>query len=86
MSDMPKGWSQKSLSELLDNAQINRVTAILNGSGDDIAKTRALKDYLNQFREQLEAKGVLPDFLAYAIMHVASNPRIGSYLDNFGNN
>jgi hypothetical protein len=34
---------------------------------NEIEQTKKLKEYYGTLREQLERKGILPDFLAYAV-------------------
>jgi hypothetical protein len=70
------GWKQTSLQDLLTKDQIQAVVDILNRPNlDDIAQTKLLKDYLRQYAQQLEAKGVLPDYLAYVLIHQADQIR-----------
>lgn len=56
------------LSELLNDGQINRVTEILDSKGYIWERDKELKKYLSQFRSELEAKGVLPEYLAYVLI------------------
>lgn len=66
-----KKWTKKKLGDLLTEDQIQRVADILNSDIDDIQRVAELKLYLGQFREQLESKQVLPEYLAYALVHEA---------------
>jgi hypothetical protein len=57
------------LHSILNNSQVQAVVDIVNRQSlDDIARTKLLKQYLAQFKMQLEAKGLLPDYFAYLIM------------------
>lgn len=65
-----------TLQDLLTKDQLQAVVDILNRPNlDDIAQTRLLKDYLRQFDQQLQAKGVLPDYLAYLLLANAAQIR-----------
>lgn len=67
MSETPKGWNKIALGDLLDEAQIEGVLAIMREPCSDYQKTAKLKDFLRPYAAQLEAKGVLVDYLAYAL-------------------
>lgn len=54
-----------TLAELVTKKQSEEILAILNSSDDSIERTRKLSAYLNTLREQLEKKGVVPEYLAY---------------------
>lgn len=57
------------LSELLNDEQIKMVTKILNRKDTpDTLKTSELKLYLEKYRVELEAKGVLPEYLSYVLI------------------
>lgn len=58
-------YRMMKLSDILDDEQIRVVVGILNGAGDSVKKAAALKSYLGGFRKKLEAKEVLPEYLAY---------------------
>lgn len=62
------------IGELLTPEQIQKVVDILNSSQDTTVLARQLKDYLRPLTKELEAKGVLPDYLAYVL--VASRAQI----------
>lgn len=63
-----ESWKTVRMDELLTEDQIKMVTEILNQGGTDFEKTHAIRKYLEQFKDQLEAKGVLHDYLAYVIV------------------
>jgi len=66
---LPEGWSSIRLGDLLTDQQIKRVVRLVNDpKTGDHAKTQALKACLRSFGPQLEAKGVVPDYLAYWLM------------------
>lgn len=63
-----------SLGELLTEEQGREVVRIMSESKDDAEMTARLKKYLAQFKDQLEAKGVVPEYLAYAIPYFVNHP------------
>jgi len=69
MSQNTKDWKTMKLGDILTEVQIAETMEILNAPHGKIhgEATNKLKAYYSQFREQLEAKGVLPEFLAYAV-------------------
>jgi hypothetical protein len=69
MADLPKGWKQMKLGEILTPEQIAHTVQVMKSGASEIEKTRQLKEYYGQFKAQLEAKGILPEFLAYAAPH-----------------
>lgn len=56
-----------AIGELLTPAQCEDVRQILLTETDPIAVTRKLRDYFVPLRDQLEAKGMLPEYLAYVL-------------------
>jgi hypothetical protein len=56
----------KSLGELFDNAELKQVKTLLQQG-----KNEELKRYLNEPKQSqnLERKGVLPDYLYYVLLH-----------------
>lgn len=56
------------LTELLDDEQIKGVEGILKEYDGSNVMTLALIRYLSQFRAELEAKGVVPEYLAYVLI------------------
>jgi hypothetical protein len=65
----PQGWRSVALSKLLTSEQVKCVLTIVNENKNSLERTQRLKAYLKPLAKELEAKGVLPDFLAYAIEH-----------------
>jgi hypothetical protein len=63
----PKGWKAVKLGDILNEAQGRAVCDILNRPISDREKTKAIREYLEDFKEELEAKGFVVDFLAHAI-------------------
>lgn len=57
---------QVRLDELLPDEMINE---IMRAGKRGTLTIAWLKDFLGQHREMLEAKGVLPEYLAYVIAH-----------------
>jgi hypothetical protein len=69
-------WQQRSLGDFLNSDQIHAVIDILNRPNlDQIAQTKLIKQYLAKFATQLEAVGVLPDYLAYVLIANADKLR-----------
>ena len=60
-------WSRVPLVELVSDEEAKAICDIINGEQDSINRVRKLSTYLQTLREKLEAKGVLPEFLAYAV-------------------
>ena len=63
-----------TLGELLEKDQIARVKQIFAAAAKSRASDQqliqSLKEYLGTLDKQLQDKGVLPDFLAYYLMHM----------------
>lgn len=62
-----------SLDQLLTMDQLRKVMAIYDKHGNSPEGARALKTYLNTFKAELEAKGVLPDYAAYLLLFTLDN-------------
>lgn len=74
--ELPPGWKNTTLGEILNPEQLHGAVDIINRiQNDDIALTQALKKYLVQFSADLEKKGVVPDYLAYLLTHLAPQLR-----------
>lgn len=60
------------LGQLLTDEQIEQVLDIIQHTArhERIAK---LKEYLGQFKAELEHKGVVADYLAYMVEHLVQN-------------
>jgi hypothetical protein len=56
------------ISDLLTMEQMKDICDIYNEADNDMDAFRQSKIYLNNIKEQLEAKGVVPDYLAYALL------------------
>lgn len=65
---MSKNTKTMQLGEILTPEQCDEVARICETETDDHIVPK-LKQYLAQFTEQLEAKGVLPDYLAYLLYY-----------------
>ena len=58
------------LTDLLTEEQLNEVERILKQHGEDMLEaSNHLRRYLEAFKTQLEAKGVVPGYLAYVIVY-----------------
>lgn len=65
-----------SLDQILSPKQLGEISTIIANAGDDeITQVRALKKYLAEHKEMLEAQGVVPEYLAYAIIYSRSTGR-----------
>ena len=69
-------WDTKPLGEILNTERLEQVRVICSSHrNDSLAMVKALKAYFATFADELEIKGVLPDFLAYAIVaKLSENP------------
>lgn len=63
---LPKDWKQIPITEILSPEEIKATEKIFRTKPDK-DQIKALKDYLIPLKEKLEAKGLLPEFLAYAL-------------------
>ena len=57
----------KSLNEILTDEQLGEVEKIIHLSTGDDDILKGLKEYFLSINEQLEAKGILGDYLAWAV-------------------
>lgn len=57
------------LGDVLTPSQCRKVREICKKHSDSSAVVAELKQYLNGYKATLEKKGVIPDYLAYAIVH-----------------
>ena len=67
-----------TLGDILDQLPpmiLDQIMEIVNSSADDQAFTRQLKPLLNRFKDDLEAVGILPDYLAYALLYARKHLR-----------
>lgn len=69
-SKLPEGWQTKKLADLLTEEQIEALELIL--SVNDPLKWKLVRAYLRGLREELEAKGVVPEYLAYVLEYQLS--------------
>lgn len=66
---LPPGWRTTQLAQLLNPDQLVAVQGILKAHQDPFDALPTLRAYLDGFREDLLVKGVLSDYLAYAIVN-----------------
>jgi len=57
-----------SLQEILTPAQMEHACNLMNQYPDDGELAAALKAYLEQFKDELLAKGLVVDYLAYMLV------------------
>lgn len=55
------------LGDILTGHQCDEVLSIMLASSESVDRVRKLKEYLIPMREQLESKGVVPEYLAYML-------------------
>ena len=67
---MPEGWKNVQLGDILTPEQIDAVVQLACSTPDDFKFTQRAKDYLNKIATELEAKGVVPDYLAYVLTSI----------------
>lgn len=58
-----------ALKEILNEEQLTEVERLVNSTPDQTSLTQKLRVYLAQFKEELEAKGVVGDYLAYVLAY-----------------
>lgn len=63
---MREGWEKVRLGDILTYEQGAKVLALLKSNNNE-----GLKQYLDSIEEQLLSKGILPDYLYYAILYEA---------------
>lgn len=64
----PEGWTNVKLCDIFTEEQLKHIGSVMDDSkGDMMAASKALKPYFEDIRTQLEAKGLLPEYAAYAI-------------------
>ncbi len=66
---LPPGWRTAQLAQLLNTDQLTAVQGILKAHQDPFEALPTLRAYLDGFREDLLAKGIVSDYLAYAIVN-----------------
>lgn len=66
---MDEGTKMVKLTDLLSHEQLDVVESILNETPDRMKASNKLRRYLAQFKAELEAKGVVSDYLAYVIAY-----------------
>lgn len=66
MTDLPEGWKQVTLGEILTEDQAEEAFKILKETPKDKC-VNALKVYFRTIEKELEGKGMLPDYLAYVL-------------------
>jgi len=64
---MPVGWRSEKLEDLVTEKQCQDILKIINSNQDSTKRVMELTRYLCKLRSELEKKGVLPEYLAYAI-------------------
>ena len=69
MSNQKQSGKKVRLNQLLTPEQIQHVVGLMNRHPDDAALIRELKNYLRTLTVQLEAKEVVPDYLAYCLLY-----------------
>lgn len=71
MPDMSQ-YPKRPLGEILDvlpEMVVDQIMGILNSGADDIAMVDELKVLLNRFGADLATVDMVPDFLAYMLVH-----------------
>lgn len=62
------GYPKVKVGDILTDQQMDRVMDILQKNGGDMdANIRDLKVYFNTIKGDLDKKGAVPDYLAYAV-------------------
>lgn len=63
------------LGEILNDEQLKKVAEVMSSTQGLETKTLRLRNYLKQFDRELEAKGVVSEYLAYAIVYTVDMRR-----------
>jgi hypothetical protein len=61
-----------TLGDLFSADELLEIRGLLQNP-DYLTRIRALKAHLQQFKERLDAKGILPDYLAYVLENMRSD-------------
>jgi len=64
-------WSSKKLSEIFNSEQRKKLKKFIREHEDEdpMELTKKLKEMFGEWKEDLEKKGLLPDYLAYAFAY-----------------
>lgn len=63
------------LGDLFTEEQLEHITRVCNDAKGNVSKASdELRPYFQNLRAQLEAKGLLPEYAAYAIPYFVMNP------------
>jgi hypothetical protein len=63
----PPGWKQTNLTDVLTPPQMRQLQLILKKHKDPDAALVAMKQYFQSIAKELEAKGIVADYLAYVL-------------------
>ena len=63
----PPGWKQASLTDILSAEQMQQLRSLLEANPDPEDALKAMKQYFGTISAELEAKGVVPAYLAYVL-------------------
>jgi len=81
MQDDTEGVKHVAITDILTKDQLERVIALMNEHTDDIRLVAALKEYLGGFKNELLAKGVVVDYLAYWLLHCKTEIIVNNIMD-----
>lgn len=68
------------LGDVLTASQCRKVRNIVNSEKDSLKRVAALKSYLNGYKASLEKKGIVADYLAYAIEFALTKGDFAKYI------
>ncbi len=71
---LPEGWKTTTIGEILTEEQFERVSDILKGCYNHVDAEQRLLPYFESIREQLESKGIIPEYLAYSLPYWITHP------------
>lgn len=63
-NNLPPGWHVKTLGDLFDDASLKRLREILQKKDNE-----ALEIFVQEHRDELMSKGVLPSYLIYYLKY-----------------
>jgi len=80
---LPEGWKEVSIADILNKEQRAELRRFLGQNKDKspMDLTGDLKQLFGKWREDLEGKGVLPEYLAYAFAFKLSEVGMNEMID-----
>lgn len=71
MNELPEGWTEAKLGDFFSLDQLKHIAKVCDETNGDVFEAaRRLRPYFESLREQLEPRGLLPEYAAYAVPFV----------------